>query len=61
MKISRSWAMPNSNTFEIKPIKELISKYEDSNGKHEYDSIRGYFVPDESLATLCSKESGREK
>lgn len=25
--ISRKWAIPNSNTFEIKPIKELIEKY----------------------------------
>ena len=27
MKISRAWAMPNENTFSIKPIKELIQKY----------------------------------
>ena len=27
MKITRSWAMPNKNTFEIKPIKEMIDKY----------------------------------
>ena len=27
MIISRCWAMPNSKTFEIKPIKELIQKY----------------------------------
>lgn len=27
LKISRSWAMPNSKTFDIKPIKELILKY----------------------------------
>lgn len=26
-KISRSWAMPNSETFSIKPIANLISKY----------------------------------
>ena len=26
MIIERSWAMPNSNTFSIKPIKELIEK-----------------------------------
>ena len=24
IKMSRAWAMPNSNTFSIKPIKELI-------------------------------------
>lgn len=27
VKMSRSWAMPNRNTFSIKPIKELIDKY----------------------------------
>ena len=27
IQIQRIWAMPNSNTFEIKPIKELINKY----------------------------------
>lgn len=27
MEINRAWAMPNSNTFEIKPIKQLIEKY----------------------------------
>jgi len=26
MKIKREWAMPNKNTFSIKPIKELIEK-----------------------------------
>ena len=32
---NRVWAMPNSNTFDIKPIKELINKYY----KEEYFSI----------------------
>ena len=27
MKITKSWSMPNKNTFEIKPIKKLIYKY----------------------------------
>lgn len=27
MKITRQWAMPNSKTFSIKPIKNLIEKY----------------------------------
>lgn len=27
MKINRQWAMPNSRTFQIKPIRELIDKY----------------------------------
>lgn len=27
MVINRKWAMPNKNTFDIKPIKELIQRY----------------------------------
>lgn len=27
MNITRQWAMPNKNTFDIKPIKELIGRY----------------------------------
>ena len=27
MEINRKWCMPNKNTFDIKPIKELIYKY----------------------------------
>ena len=27
MNLSRAWAMPNSKTFSIKPIKELIERY----------------------------------
>lgn len=27
MKMSRVWCMPNKNTFEIKPIRELIGEY----------------------------------
>ena len=27
MKINRTWAMPDSNTFSIKPIHDLISRY----------------------------------
>lgn len=26
MTINRIWAMPNKNTFSIKPIKELVEK-----------------------------------
>lgn len=29
MIINRAWAMPNKNTFTIKPIRELIDKYTD--------------------------------
>lgn len=31
MKITRTWAMPNSNTFNIKPIRELIFRYFNEN------------------------------
>lgn len=31
MIINRVWCMPNKNTFSIKPIKELINKYNDEN------------------------------
>lgn len=31
MTINREWAMPNSNTFEIKPIGELIKRYYHKN------------------------------
>ena len=27
MKITRQWAMPNKNTFDIKPIQQLIQRY----------------------------------
>ena len=27
MELNRAWAMPNSNTFEIKPIKAFVQKY----------------------------------
>lgn len=27
MEITKQWAMPNKNTFDIKPIKQLIEKY----------------------------------
>lgn len=29
MRFNRVWAMPNKNTFEIKPIKDLLSRYID--------------------------------
>jgi hypothetical protein len=31
MKITREWAMPNSNTFSIRPIRDLIQKYHHQN------------------------------
>ncbi len=32
IKIEREWAMPNSRTFKIKPIRDLILKYKPING-----------------------------
>ena len=37
MKISRAWAMPNKNTFSIKPIKELIERHEINNTQISID------------------------
>ncbi len=31
MRITRTWAMPSANTFDIKPIKELILRYYHTN------------------------------
>ncbi len=36
MIINRQWAMPNKNTFQIKPIKDLIERYINQQNK---DSI----------------------
>lgn len=30
MKITRTWAMPNKRTFTIKPIKDIIKRYNTS-------------------------------
>ena len=37
MKITRSWAMPNKDTFSIGPVKELINKWIDSPMLHVAD------------------------
>jgi len=43
IKISRDWAMPNKNTFDIKPIKKLISRYvnmfEHNSDVYDYVSV----------------------
>lgn len=31
MKIERKWSMPNKNTFDIKPIKELLTNEVDNS------------------------------
>lgn len=41
MEINRAWAMPNKNTFSIKPINELISRYI-SQTKATIDPFVGY-------------------
>lgn len=37
MKINRIWSMPNKNTFDIKPIKELIERYNTNLNKLSVD------------------------
>ena len=41
MKISRVWAMPNKWTFKIKPIKELLNRY--NVGKGWIDPFAGVY------------------
>jgi len=31
MKFNRAWAMPNKNTFSVKPIREFIDRYHNDN------------------------------
>lgn len=47
MEISRKWAMPNSKTFCIKPIEELIKKY-------SYGVIIDPFANNNKLATITN-------
>ena len=47
MTISRAWAMPNSRTFSIKPIRELI-------GKYAYGTIIDPFANNSGLATITN-------
>lgn len=49
MKINRTWAMPNKNTFSIKPINELIYRYID-------DSLFSVdpFANSNRIATCCN-------
>lgn len=46
MKVRRKWAMPNSNTFKIKPIKELIGEYynEDDRWLNPFANISTYGI-----------------
>jgi hypothetical protein len=50
MMISRSWAMPNKNTFSIKPISELLERYTAEPYKVSIDP----FANTNRLARLCN-------
>lgn len=47
MIISREWAMPNSKTFNIKPIKSIINKY-------AHGIIIDPFANDSKIATITN-------
>ena len=44
MIINRIWAMPNKNTFQIKPIKELIERYIEAIGGEDKRLILNPFA-----------------
>lgn len=50
MVFNRIWAMPNHKTFDIKPIKELIEKWLDSEGGVSIDP----FSNSNKLATITN-------
>lgn len=52
MKINREWCMPNSKTFKIKPIKELIKRY-----INEDDIVIDPFANEHSIKNeiICKK------
>lgn len=54
MKMDRIWAMPNKNTFDIKPIKELIERYICELKKEEISRI----MKKDGIAITCSWNSG---
>lgn len=49
MQFNRAWAMPNHETFSIKPIKEFVNKYL-KDSKSSVDP----FSRDKLLATYCN-------
>lgn len=51
MKITRIWAMPNSKTFSIKPIRQLILEY---IAKEKPKTIVDPFANNEKLATITN-------
>jgi len=50
MEINRSWAMPNKNTFSIKPIKSLIDRNIDENSSVVIDP----FANTNRIASHCN-------
>lgn len=49
-KINRIWAMPNKNTFQIRPIKELLSRYIGGEDKIVVDP----FANDSKIGTITN-------
>ena len=47
MIITRQWAMPNKNTFSIKPISEILQKY-----IHENDIVIDPFANNNMLGNI---------
>lgn len=45
IKINREWAMPNSQTFKIKPIANLLKRYIPKGGIGWIDPMAGYNSP----------------
>lgn len=52
MEINRVWSMPNKNTFDIKPIKELILKYK--NQLPQNSTIVDPFANKNKMATITN-------
>lgn len=56
MKIERAWAMPNSDTFSIKPIKDLISKeFSGLNFSSKFNTVKACdpFVRNSPFKKFC--------
>jgi hypothetical protein len=58
MKINRIWAMPNKNTFEIKPIRELVQLYYCNNSIDPFANKNKIATITKELTRL-SNEYGR--
>ena len=58
IKFSRVWAMPNRETFKIKPIKELLSRYV-GDGKGWVDPFAGDNSPAEYTNDLNQKTKAK--